>query len=90
MKAVRAIVSGRVQGVGFRYSAQRKAKSFGLRGYVRNKVDGSVEAFAEGEKGDVDAYLKWLKKGPSSAVVRDVKVQEFPYEGLYKGFDIAF
>jgi acylphosphatase len=62
--ARRAVVSGRVQGVGFRFFAERAARDAGVRGWVRNVPDGSVETFAEGEEKAVRRYLETLRKGP--------------------------
>lgn len=57
------IVSGRVQGVGFRFSAQQKAIELQLSGWVRNKIDGTVEIEVEGEKENVEQYIQHLEKG---------------------------
>ncbi|HVU52675.1 MAG TPA: acylphosphatase [Polyangia bacterium] len=72
MKRLPATVRGRVQGVGFRASAAAEARRLGLTGWVRNKLDGSVEVMAEGPDGDTDALLAWLRKGPSLAHVTSV------------------
>ncbi|MFQ5693588.1 MAG: acylphosphatase [Nitrospinota bacterium] len=61
------MIYGRVQGVGFRWSARREAARRGLSGWVRNRPDGSVEAVAEGD--DVEGFLAWCKKGPPAARV---------------------
>lgn len=57
------IVSGRVQGVGFRFSAQQKALEFHLTGWVRNKIDGTVEIEVEGEKEKVEQFIQQIEKG---------------------------
>jgi acylphosphatase len=72
VKRLHATVRGRVQGVGFRASAAAEARRMGLVGWVRNKLDGSVEVVAEGADGDADAFLAWLRKGPSLAHVTSV------------------
>lgn len=72
MKRLHATVRGRVQGVGFRASAATEARRLGLTGWVRNKLDGDVEVMAEGADGDADAFLAWLRKGPSLAHVTGV------------------
>ncbi|MGI9256916.1 MAG: acylphosphatase [Salinispira sp.] len=64
MEVLRCIVSGRVQGVGFRYSALAVARSLKLRGWVRNLPNGSVETRAYGSREDIDAYIEWLADGP--------------------------
>jgi len=90
MKAFHAIVEGEVQGVGFRYSAAREARSLGVLGWVRNAEDGTVEVWAEGGEEDLDAFQNWLRIGPSAAWVRGVKVSWETPRGTYKAFGIAF
>lgn len=68
-RAVRVRVSGRVQGVGFRYSTSARAAELGLSGWVRNLVDGSVEAHLEGDGDRVQEMLDWLRRGPALARV---------------------
>ena len=84
-KAVSIIVSGRVQGVGFRYFAIQKAGEFRLSGWVRNTPQGTVEIEAEGEAAQVDAFTDWIKIGPSRAVINSCSVTEIPSAG-YKTF----
>jgi acylphosphatase len=72
--AFRARVSGRVQGVGFRWSAVSEARRLGLRGRVRNAADGSVEVEAEGAAGSLADFLAWLRRGPPGAWVTGVEV----------------
>ena len=76
MKKVRAhiYVSGRVQGVFFRSSTQRKALRLGIAGWVRNLKDGRVEALFEGDSNKVDEIIKFCQKGPPSANVKRVEV----------------
>lgn len=88
----RVVVSGVVQGVGFRYTCQAAAQRRGLGGWVRNLQDGRVEALFEGPKGDVEALVEWCRRGPEGASVTDVAVewQEPPAEGAGEsGFRIA-
>ena len=75
-KAVLARVSGRVQGVGFRYFTLQSAQKLGVTGYVRNLPDGSVEAFIQGEAGAVEACLAALGRGPSFSHVDRVEITE--------------
>ena len=75
MKAVEVRVSGRVQGVSFRWSAQEQARSLGVGGWVRNEPDGSVLLHVEGEDDPVDALVAWCRVGPSAARVEDVAVR---------------
>jgi DNA ligase D-like protein (predicted 3'-phosphoesterase) len=79
--AVRATVSGAVQGVGFRYETQRRAEALGLLGWVRNEEDGSVRVHAEGPRVAVDELLEFLAAGPTGAAVAAVEVEEVKPEG---------
>jgi acylphosphatase len=74
-KRAHVTISGRVQGVGFRYATRRRAQSAGLDGWVRNNADGTVEAVFEGEREQVDALVAWCRRGPSGARVDDVRVE---------------
>lgn len=69
----RVIVEGRVQGVFFRDSCQRQARSAGLSGWVRNCPDGTVEAVLEGDRAAVEQVVAWMRTGPSSAEVTAVR-----------------
>jgi len=69
---VRIVVSGRVQGVGFRYATIAEARRLGLAGWARNVPDGSVEVVAEGEAAAVQALVAWCRHGPPSARVHHV------------------
>jgi acylphosphatase len=66
-------VRGRVQGVGFRWTAARIAQAMGLRGSIRNAPDGSVEVSAAGEREVLDRFERWLADGPRGAVVERVE-----------------
>jgi len=79
-------ISGRVQGVGFRFYMERKARELGLVGWVRNRRDGSVESVIHGEAGAVEAMIAWARRGPSSAVVSEVKVSDG--EGEFGQFEV--
>lgn len=82
------VISGRVQGVGFRYWARGEADRLGVRGWVRNRADGSVEAEIEGDPAAVSELLEALSRGPSFAAVDDVTVTEVAVDGE-PGFRIA-
>jgi acylphosphatase len=76
-----ALVTGRVQGVGFRFTAVDLARRLGVRGWVRNVVGGAVEAEVEGERAAVEALVRFLHRGPPGARVEDVALRWEPYGG---------
>jgi acylphosphatase len=78
----RLVVHGDVQGVGFRWSCAREAQSLGVRGWVLNRADGSVEVVVEGEPAAVESLLTWARRGPRHAVVSRVDVTEETPQGL--------
>ncbi len=71
----RAIVSGRVQGVGYRASAAHEGRRSGLTGWVRNRPDGTVEVDAQGDETVLEAFLVYLRQGPMGARVKMVDVE---------------
>ena len=79
---------GRVQGVGYRYFVQHTAARLGIRGWVRNLDDGSVEVYAIGSKADHDELSARLQQGPGMADVHGVETQEAALEKL-SGFRIT-
>jgi acylphosphatase len=82
------IVSGEVQGVGYRYFTYQIAHQLGLKGYVRNLWSGDVEVNVEGERGMIEELIKHLKVGPRWSVVKDVKITWKQFEGKYTGFSV--
>ncbi len=88
--AFRVRVTGRVQGVGFRWSAVHEARQLGLRGWVRNSPDGSVEVEAEGSPRALEDFLAWLRRGPAGAFVRNVEVHSVPTGRTSGGFEVEF
>jgi acylphosphatase len=76
------IVSGEVQGVFFRDTCRRMAGQQGVAGWVRNLPDGRVEAVFEGDPGSVERMVRWTRRGPAHANVREVDVADEPVEGL--------
>lgn len=90
MRRIRAIVSGRVQGVSYRASTAAQARRLGLAGWVRNLPDGSVELEAEGADEAVAALVAWCHAGPPAAAVARVAVEEQAPTGLEAGFSIAY
>ena len=73
---MRVTVSGRVQGVGFRWAITERARSRGVAGWVRNQPDGTVEAVLEGPPEAVDALVAWIRRGPPGARVDDMTVEQ--------------
>jgi acylphosphatase len=87
-EALRALVHGRVQGVGFRAFVQRRAAELGLKGYARNLSDGiSVEVVAEGPRPALEALLASLRLGPPGAYVERVDSSWTTRPGAYSSFD---
>ena len=80
-----ALVSGQVQGVGYRFFVQRKAQDLELHGYAENLLDGRVEVVAEGFTSDLERLVHWLKQGPPHARVDSVETQYSEGTGL-QGF----
>jgi len=78
-RAVHVVISGRVQGVGFRAFVEREAEALRLEGWVRNRRDGTVEAVFAGDEGEIQHILMELNAGPPAAAVTDVRTG--PYEG---------
>ncbi|MGA9381319.1 MAG: acylphosphatase [Phormidium sp.] len=76
------VVSGIVQGVGYRYSTYNQAKELGINGWVRNLPDGRVEAVFEGTKAEVDQILRWCHQGSRSAEVKNVTIEYEQPQGL--------
>jgi acylphosphatase len=81
-------VSGRVQGVAFRWTTQRRAEQLGLVGWVRNLSDGRVESWIQGSPDAVDEMLAWLATGPPPARVDDRDVRSVDVEDSLEGFSI--
>jgi acylphosphatase len=79
-------VSGRVQGVGFRYFVATHARELGINGWVKNLPDGQVEAVFTGSKSDLDLMLNLIKKGPSWAEVNSVRVNNIDPVKEYPDF----
>jgi len=87
---VRIVVSGRVQGVGFRYATINEARRLALAGWARNAPDGSVEIVAEGAPDAVRALIAWCGQGPPSARVRNVVHSEVERDQPLGGFGVRW
>jgi acylphosphatase len=89
MVRVQLRISGRVQGVGFRWAAQETADRLGLVGWVRNAEDGAVESVAEGDQQAIDSFVLWCRRGPRGARVDEVREQHRPATGEFTSFRIT-
>jgi acylphosphatase len=85
----RLTITGRVQGVAYRASAQEEGLRLGLVGLVRNRPDGSVEAVVEGSKQAVEEFIRWCRRGPPAARVADVQVAWSQPSGEYRDLEIT-
>ena len=88
MIARRAVVSGRVQGVGFRFFAERAAREARVHGWVRNLPDGNVETVVEGDEAAVTGYLEQLRRGPLGAKVISLSAEDIEPRH-YTSFEIT-
>lgn len=86
--ARRAVVSGQVQGVGFRYGALVVARTLGVSGFAENLRDGTVRVEAVGDAASVEQFVDWLHTGPPGAVVESVVVSEISATDLH-GFRVS-
>lgn len=79
----RVKVTGRVQGVGFRFETRNIARKLGIRGFVKNQYDGSVYIEAEGNEEQMQQFISWCRNGPVHARVDEILAEP----GDYKGFE---
>jgi len=86
--AVELIIYGRVQGVLFRVSAARRARTLGIKGWVRNETDGAVRIVAQGKKDALEKFASWCQKGPFLARVTKVNVTPREIVEEYNDFTI--
>ena len=80
---------GRVQGVGFRYSARIAARNYGIKGYVRNMSDGSVYLEVEGSEDNISRFVKWCKEGPDFAYIESISITDGSLRN-FKSFEVRF
>ena len=88
MKRIHIIVTGTVTGVGFRWWLKIEAEKRNIHGFVKNRTEDEVEAVLLGEDKNVDELIKLVRKGPSSARVENLNIQNYQKEYLRKSFDI--
>lgn len=82
------VIKGRVQGVFFRASTQEQAHRLGIKGWVRNCPDGSVEVMAEGPRERAEEFLSWCRQGPPHAQVDEVKLRWEKFSGEFQDFRV--
>ncbi len=87
MKTIKVLVSGRVQGVGFRYFVKSHADILDVKGCARNLVDGRVEVLMQGEELAIDTLLDHIKKGPRFSSVVSVDIDEIENTSVQSSFD---
>lgn len=87
MPVKRLIIKGKVQGVYFRARAKEFADNAGITGWVRNTVEGSVEALASGTAAQLELFIQWCRRGPQRAVVDEITIMDEP-ETRFDGFRI--
>ena len=91
MRETRLIrIHGKVQGVGYRFFATRVARRLGLKGWIQNMRDGTVEALVEGEKKTIDEWIEELKEGPRYAEVTKIDQEPKDSSGKLGDFDVKF
>ena len=85
---VQIVISGKVQGVGYRYTAQQIADEYQLTGWVQNKINGDVEIIAEGSQHQLDQFISWTKQGPKFADVKQVVINKLTTNNKFTQFSI--
>jgi len=90
IKTFRILVSGRVQGVGFRYFAHDMAVRFTVKGFVQNTRDNKVEIICQGQKNNLDKFIPAVKKGPALSFISEFLMEEIADFSLYDFFDIKY
>ena len=87
---IHVVVSGRVQGVFFRYFTKENAEKLGLCGWVKNTRDGKVELVAEGEKDNLETLIGKLKEGPPMSKVKDLEIEWGDFTGGFDEFKVVY
>jgi len=90
MKCIEIIVSGRVQGVGFRWYALEKAKILHITGYVKNERSGQVKILACGEADMLEIFTDWMRQGPSYALIDRCETSEVTVFTPYEDFNVKY
>ena len=89
MKNLHLHIEGKVQGVGFRYTAKSVARSLGLSGFATNLTGGSVYMEVQGDESQLKEFINWCRRGPERAIVDKISVEESQIVD-YPGFDTKF
>jgi len=87
--AFRIIVQGRVQGVGYRWFTMQIAQQLGIKGYVKNLVDGNVEVFAQGDDTSIQEFINQLRKGPSFSNVTNLDISDADFDHNLNQFKVT-
>lgn len=90
MLQLKIVVSGKVQGVGYRYFTQMKAVQFGITGWVRNRQDGTVEMLTTGTRENLDLFIEEIRRGNPFSTVDQIDINEIEAEENYKSFTIKY
>jgi acylphosphatase len=90
IKTFRILISGRVQGVGFRYFALDMARRFPVKGYVQNTMDDKVEVICQGKKNNLDMFIEAVRKGPALSFISGFLIEEIEDFSSYDFFDIKY
>jgi len=90
IETLRILLSGRVQGVGFRYFTEDRAFEHNIKGYVRNTRDNKVEVVCQGLKKDLDKFISEIKRGPAFSHVTGFNIQKINDFTVYNSFKIEF
>ena len=88
LKTYSLLLSGRVQGVGFRYFAEARAARYNIKGYVKNTYDNKVEIVCQGEPDNLGKFISEVKNGPSFSHVTNVEMEEIKDSPIYGSFGI--
>ncbi len=88
LKAVHILISGRVQGVGFRWFAEKRASELAVAGYVRNLPEGAVEVLAQADEGTLENFCRELREGPRFAEVEELSMETVAVDVGLQGFGV--
>ena len=90
LKAVRILISGQVQGVGFRWFAEKLASELAVAGYIRNLPEGHVEVLAQADEQTLENFCRELRQGPRFAHVEELSMKAVPVDASLQGFGVRY